>query len=164
MELYIHLFKREIIQHAFEQIYPTNLGEDTYSIIHSYILAQSICHVNISGYYYDHRNAQSIMNTRKYEIKDWLPHQHNIEKIANTLYELPHGKKRFHKSVNSMKYWRKSGYKSGFTSEWEYYHTFSESYRDINIISHTQWGMRGIVFLLYNIYPLYLLGKKIGLM
>lgn len=161
MELVIHLFKKEIISQAFEQIYPTNLGEDSYSIIHAYILAKSIAQIHTAGYYYDHGNELSIMNKRNYNITDWLPHQLNIGSIARTLYALPHGKHRFHKAVNSMKYWRKHGYRNAFTSEWKYYHTFRECYRDINAISHTAPAWRGIVYLLYNTYPLYWLGKKL---
>ena len=162
MELVIHLFKKDIIRNAFEQIYPTGVGEDTYSIIFSYILAKSICYVPMAGYYYDHSNEHSIINTRRYEMKDWLPHQYNIERIAKTLYALPEGRKRFHKSMNSMKYWRKLGYRQAFASEWEFYHTFRECYKDINVISHTPFGMRWFVYLLYNIYPLYLYGKRLG--
>ncbi len=164
MELVIHLFRRELILQAFDQIYPTGVGEDTYSIIHAYILSRSICQVATAGYYYDHRNDTSIINTHGYAMKDWLPHQYNIERIARAIYAQPEGEKRFHRSVNSMKYWRKLGYRKAFASEGEFYHTFHECYRDINVISHTAPGMRWIVYLLYNIYPLYLLSKKIGIL
>ena len=160
MELVIHLFKKEIINQAFAQIYPTCVGEDTYSIIHSYILARNICYVNTAGYYYDHRNNHSIMNTHGYSMQDWLPHQYNIEKISSVLYALPQGKNRFHKSVNSMKFWRKSGFRQAFNSEWEFYHTFRECYKDINVISHTPHTMKWLVYLLYNLYPLYYICKK----
>ncbi len=162
MELVIHLFKKDIIRNAFGQIYPTGVGEDTYSVIFSYIQAESICYVPIAGYYYDHRNEHSIINTHGYEKEDWLPHQYNIERISQTLYSLPHGRRRFHKSVNSMKYWRKLGYRQAFAAEKDFYFTFKECYKDINVISHTTWGTRWIVYLLYNIYPLYLFGKRIG--
>ena len=164
MELYIHLFKKEIIQQAFDRIYPTNLGEDTYSIIHAYTLAKSIAYIPSARYFYDHRNEQSIMHTRQYTMVDWLPHQRNIETIAETLYALPHGKQRFHLSVNSMKYWRKVGYRNAFATEWDFYHTFRECYRDINTISHTAPALRVLVYLLYNIYPLYWLGKKLRIL
>lgn len=163
MELYIHLFKRDIIRQAFDRIYPTGVGEDSYSIIHAYILSKSISWINASGYYYDCRNEQSIMNTREYTRDDWMPHQYNIERITEVLYALPKGEKLFHKSVNSMKYWRKSGYRNAFASEREFYYTFAECYQDINVISHTPPGMRCVVYSLYNIYPLYKLGKKIGI-
>jgi len=164
MELYIHLIRKEIIRQAFEKIYPTNLGEDTYAIAHAYILAKTIVQVNNAGYFYNHGNEQSIMNTRTDTMADWLPHQQNIEIIAQTLYALPHGRKRFHKAVNSMKYWRKLGYRNAFASEWDFYHTFRECYRDINTISHTVPALRGGVFLLYNIYPLYWLGKRLRIL
>lgn len=164
MELVIHLFKKEIICSAFERIYPTNLGEDTYSVVHAYVLADSIAQIHTAGYYYDHRNEQSIMNTCNYNMNDWLPHQQNIETIAQTLYALPQGRKRFHKAVNSMKYWRKHGYRNAFATERDYYHTFRECYRDINTISHTAPALRGVVYLLYNIYPLYWLGKKLRIL
>ena len=163
MELVIHLFRRDLILQAFGLIYPTGVGEDTYSIIHAYILAHSICQVATAGYYYDHRNEKSIINTHGHEMKDWLPHQYNIERITQTLYSLPEGEQKFHRSMNSMKYWRKLGYRNAFATEKEFYHTFAECYKDINIISHTSYGMRWVVYLLYNIYPLYSLSKKIGI-
>lgn len=163
MELVIHLFRKEIIQQAFNLIYPTGVGEDTYSIIHAYILSHTIQYVNTAGYYYDHRNEKSIINTHRHEMKDWLPHQYNIEKATQTLYALPQGKQRFHKAMNSMKYWRKLGYRKAFSSEREFYYTFRECYKDINVISHTPRGRRCLVYLLYNIYPFYWICKKYGL-
>lgn len=163
MELVVHLFKRDIISQAFGKIYPTGVGEDTYSIIYAYILAQSIGYVNTAGYYYDHRNEHSIINTHGHAMKDWLPHQYNIERITQALYALPRGKKRFHKAMNSMKYWRKLGYRQAFATESEFYHTFRECYQDINIISHTPIGQRWFVYWLYNIYPIYLLAKRISI-
>lgn len=163
MELYVQLFKREIIRQAFENIYPTGVGEDTYSVIFAYMRSESISHVPTAGYYYDRRVVTSIMNTQGHSMKEWLPHQYNLERIAQTLYALPDGKTRFHRTVNSMKYWRKLGYKQAFVSEREFYYTFRECYQDINEISHTPKKLRWAVYLLYNCYPLYRLGKKFGL-
>ena len=82
MELVVHLFKKEIIRQAFERIYPTGVGEDTYSIAFASIFAGSICYVPMCGYYYDHRNEHSIINTHGHDKNDWLPHQYNIERIS----------------------------------------------------------------------------------
>ena len=164
MELYVQLFKRDIIRQAFDMIYPTGVGEDTYSVIFAYVLSKSIAYVHNAGYYYDRRVETSIMNTQGHDMQDWLPHQYNLERIAQTLYALPDGKNRFHRTVNSMKYWRKLGYKQAFATEREFYYTFRECYKDINVISHTPNKLRWLVYLLYNYYPLYRLGKMLKVM
>ncbi len=148
------LIRKELLDYAAKQIIPVHQGEDTYMIRYIFYNAKSLKFVNKPYYHYDRTNSASITHNTNYSNEQWLLHRQNIDKLSCLLLQdNPDHDISYRKSINALKYYRKSQYRSVFPSIYSYYYTYAECYKDICDIIETRTKLR--TYLIYNYYPLF---------
>lgn len=153
--LWHQISKKKLIRKSSENISPTNEAEDVFMLLNCFYYASSAKWIEGEPlYHYNCYNINSLTRKKHYK-KDWLLQEENIDKL-----ELLLSKDRefdaYKLGLNWLKITRKARYKETFSSCWDYWKTYRESYKNIHkltddIPNEKRWK----VWLTYNFYPLY---------
>lgn len=128
--LWNQIIKADLLKEAFNNIIPTNFGEDTFAIWHVYFRAKNLVFIDDVLYHYNIMNTNSLVHNINYNHKTWVEQKLNLEKIEK-LYYSKKQKNEFHVVVNYLIYTRKYLFISAFDSPKHFYFTFRKSSFDI---------------------------------
>ena len=148
------LHKKKLITKVIDNLINTNYGEDIYTTILMLYYAKNIAYTNDCYYHYDKTNELSLLHNTNYSYNSWLLQKQNIDIITKILYS-NNGYKKYHVAVNALKYSTKTHFKSAFRNIYEFYHTYSECYKDYNIYVFTPKDKKLKTYLVHNNYALY---------
>lgn len=159
--LWQQINRKEYIEKAFNIITNVSYGEDIFTLFLTYYFSKSIAYINKPLYHYNAINTSSLLHNTNYSFNSWLLQKENIDKIVKILYSNK-GYKKYHVACNALKLSTKTHFKSAFKSIYEFYHTYSECYKDYNTYAFTPKNKRIKTFLVHNIYALYWLYYRKG--
>lgn len=151
--LWHQLIKRSLLQKASSLFVGNTIGEDRFLLMSCYFYGRKMFVVNKPLYHYNERNVDSITRTDRKTYIQWLAQKKNIETIEKVFSEAKNGVLRFSKTLNWLKFFRKSGYMRTFTDAKEYFFTFRECHKDILKYTDIQLKSRLILYVIYlNFY------------
>lgn len=157
--LWQQINRKKYIEKAINIITNVNYGEDIFTLFLTYYYSKSIAYINNSLYHYNAINTSSLLHNTNYSFDSWTLQKKNIDKITKILYSND-GYKKYHVTCNALKLATKTQFKTAFKNIFEFYHTYSECYKDYNIYAHTPKESKLKTYLVHNIYFLFWLYYK----
>ena len=152
--LWQQINRKQYIEKAINTIINVNYGEDIYTLFLVYYYSKSSAYTTKQLYHYNANNVSSLLHNTNYSYDSWLLQKQNIDKISKILYS-NNGYKKYHVAINALKHSTKTHFKSAFKNIYQFYHTYSECYKDYNIYTFTPKAKRIKTYLVHNIYVLY---------
>lgn len=152
--LWNQIFRSFLLKKYWNNVIPTNFGEDTFAIWYIYYHASSCAYVDDFLYNYNQMNVESLVHRLKINRETWLAQQENLIRIRNLCFSSG-GWTLFHKALNYMAFTRKHLFMNSFRNPKEFFYTFRDASRDVWFFPGMTKINRCKIYIINNIYLLF---------